>query len=393
MSMENKEKMYIDFASKISYFEFIQDEFHEPSFNIEEYQEEIDVLEKNDNWNANAIEQILIKYPRVFELFEIIFQYRRFTNAQLIHFLFDTKILNYGTGDDVLQYLERNIRLDNNFRSFFLKELKKDHKIGQKYNNLSDMIKDIQNASQDFKNRVIFIFKATINSYIKAIEYKNRDILHRRMKQKEFRDIAQRIAKYLIDNQYLDHIIKGIRIREYLQNKRKARDTKSIHGNFGKKKLSEILNNNGFLNADESFNKLNITTVGGRIEKIEELDKLKEKYIYVTERYLEDIKVRGTHGLKKFDFILFYNLKPRIAIETNFYSTSGTKIGINRDEYIRLDRIFKDSEKNIAFFWVSDGNFWLSATGKSMFNELIDVFGSRLLNYKTFDSMVKSYKG
>ena len=61
---------YLNFSSTLSFFEFIQEEFHNPKFDVNEYKDEILVLdslvEKNDNELVNVIQD----YPRVFDIFE-----------------------------------------------------------------------------------------------------------------------------------------------------------------------------------------------------------------------------------------------------------------------------------------------------------------------------------
>jgi len=77
---------YIEFASKISFFEFTQTEFNKPHFKINNYSEEIDML-KGD-LNIDKLTQLFETHPKSFDIFEEIFQLKRFTNTQYIHFCF-----------------------------------------------------------------------------------------------------------------------------------------------------------------------------------------------------------------------------------------------------------------------------------------------------------------
>lgn len=76
---------YINFASKISFFEFTQNEFKEQSFNCDEYEQEINLLKKQQI-NIENLSELLRTNPKIIDIFEELFQLNRFTNAQLIHF-------------------------------------------------------------------------------------------------------------------------------------------------------------------------------------------------------------------------------------------------------------------------------------------------------------------
>ena len=82
---------YVEFGSKISFFEFIQDEFKEPHFIAEDYREEFDILQ--GVITIEKLEKILEKNPETFDIFEEFFQISRFTNTQFIHFLSKLKYL------------------------------------------------------------------------------------------------------------------------------------------------------------------------------------------------------------------------------------------------------------------------------------------------------------
>ncbi len=47
----------------------------------------------------------------------------------------------------------------------------------------------------------------------------------------------------------------------------------------------------------------------------------------------------------------------------NFYSTEGTKISINEGEYIDLNTFIKDKFKDLEFYRITDGNYWLTSDG------------------------------
>ena len=88
---------------------------------------------------------------------------------------------------------------------------------------------------------------------------------------------------------------------------------------------------------------------------------------------------------------LFNYNKPIILIETNFYTTSGTKIGINQGEYTDLIRDIEmfnqENNENYHFIWITDGNYWLSKDGNNRFINLKTNYFKKdyeLLNYNLF---------
>ena len=83
--MKNSEDVYIDFASKISFLEFIQNEFKDANISVKELKEEISLLMSKKRWNISNLSDYIKEYPKSFIIFQEIYQSRRFTNAQLIH--------------------------------------------------------------------------------------------------------------------------------------------------------------------------------------------------------------------------------------------------------------------------------------------------------------------
>ena len=77
---------------------------------------------------------------------------------------------------------------------------------------------------------------------------------------------------------------------------------------------------------------------------------------------------------------------PKIAIETNFYTTVGTKIGINIGEYTDLLDDIEERRIPIFFIWITDGPTWLQTSmRRQMVDQLIPKFGNHLMNYQLFN--------
>jgi hypothetical protein len=236
----DKNKKYLEFASSLSFFEFTQEEFYNPHFKIEDYQKEIGVLSGLKTISIDDLADLVKKYPKIFDLLEQIFQLYRFTNTQLINFLFDIDILNLSDEKRIIDYLRNNIKLDKNFKDVFDKYLKK-----------NDI--DPDNYDIVFKNKpdlIIKLFKESIVYYIETSTKKREWIYHRLT---EYDNSRKRLAEYLINNLKLSEMLESINLSSYLKNKRIPKDTKSIHGKFGNIKIKEILIEEGYVNADDKF--------------------------------------------------------------------------------------------------------------------------------------------
>jgi type II restriction enzyme len=59
---------------------------------------------------------------------------------------------------------------------------------------------------------------------------------------------------------------------------------------------------------------------------------------------------------KNADFVIYYQGEPKVLIECNFYSESGSKPIETANAYIELQR--KTKGKNMHFIWITDGRAW-----------------------------------
>ena len=126
---------YLNFSSSLSFFEFNQEEFNEPNFIVENYLVEINEIQKIRSIDMDSIQNLLLKYPKTFDIFEQLFQLFRFTNTQLIHFLFDIDVMNYS--DSSIDYVEKTLKMDKNLEKIFDKQ-----KEGNTYLLDGDLIED-----------------------------------------------------------------------------------------------------------------------------------------------------------------------------------------------------------------------------------------------------------
>ena len=87
-----------------------------------------------------------------------------------------------------------------------------------------------------------------------------------------------------------------------------------------------------------------------------------------------------------------YRNKPYVVIETNIYTGSGSKIGVNEKEYKPLHENISLNEAPLRFIWVTDGNFWVTTSGKAAFERLQPTFGEDLMNYHILAKEIDSIK-
>jgi hypothetical protein len=272
-----------------------------------------------------------------------------------------------------------NLKHDLEFRKIYLKT------INQKleYNNFITYI------NQYDKKYLIAIFKFAISKYIDKI-FKNFGILEARITKSEFEDFSIRFSNYLLNNLKLNETLDTINIEKYLRNKRMPLDTKSLHGNYPKIKIEKILESNGYKNIDYLLNNAGIKTLKHDLQEQINDPAIKNSKIFCTERYIDKIIKIKDNKLKKFDLIIFDDSKPKYLFEINFYSTEGTKIGINQNEYIDLNNYIKKNFGNFKFYWITDGNFWLTTQGKGRFLNLLKYF-DKIFNINIFAENVSNF--
>lgn len=84
-------------------------------------------------------------------------------------------------------------------------------------------------------------------------------------------------------------------------------------------------------------------------------------------------------GTERFDFVIKTN-KNIYLIETNFYSSGGSKLNETARSYKTIATEVKDI-KNIKFIWFTDGFGWKSAKNnlKEIFDILDDIYNIKYI--------------
>jgi len=378
--MNDIEKRYAEFASKISFFEFMQEEFRTSDLNTKTLKDEIRILKDKESWNINELADYIKQYPKSFLIFQEIVQLLRFTNAQLIHFVFDIERLNSFNLESVFEYMIFNIKYDEELRRLFLSLI--DKKITYEV--------FTRNINQYDKKYLIATFKQSVSKYIDKI-LKEFPLLEKRIQKNEFADISIRFSNYLLNNLKLNETLQSINIENFLKYKKVPIDIKSIHGNFAKIKITKILESNGFMNIDNLLNSRNIKVLKRNLGEQIEVSILQNKTVFCTERYVEGIVKPKDKKPKKFDLIIFKNQIPKYLFEVNFYSIEGTKIEINQGEYIDIETFIKQNFSELGFYWITDGNYWLTSQGKERYKNLLKYFKT-IYNINSFAEDINNFK-
>lgn len=386
MIQEEIDRLYDHFSSMVHFLNPIEGESETAlGMNLAPYNDALDIIEQRGKFEHSELTNFLAEHPEAFDLFEQILQLSNFTTAQWTYMMFDLDRLNSSDITEVIEYLLLNLGQDDYLRDCFVKK------------KIIDSGSLPGPSEIQGKESILLVLKA--KQEIARLS-KNRDSAHLHNRLSTIKSVRERVANYLLDAKGLNSVLEGVRPRVYLTNKRKAADTKSAHGKYGSTILSKRLKDAGFMECGNlDICKQKMIQRRGVTQLVLSQD---TEFCYCTEKQVESAANPGTSIssvsgsgkplLKRFDFVLLHQGKPRVVIETNFYTTSGSKIGVNEKEYLSLYRYIKQNEKGLRFIWVTDGNHWLTSTGRRMFERLVPDFEDSLMNFGTFTEALDSIR-
>lgn len=353
---------YKDFAEEISFFEFREKEFGNNIFSKEIYQKELEEI--NHVSNIGDLVRVLEEFPKIFDLYEGYFQNSTFTIAQYTNFLFDVNKLNYLDKDLLKSYLINScLNYENGI-------------INEKFMNYYSKISNEGFSKYEVKKAI-----ADYVCYLQgsSIDDKKRELLYKHIKNNI--TTRTRIAEYLITSYDLAKHTEYGSIEKSLLLKRSPLDPKAFSGRYGTYRIEKIIKDFGFKELASELKK-----------EISTLNPINfEGLSYIKEAKLYDLGDASKLSNKVFDFILLKDGAPFFLIETNFYSTQGSKIGINEGEYISLSKEIKDfstnNKRKLYFSWITDGNYWLSTGGKGRWERIRQEmdYEFEILNYSLLE--------
>jgi len=373
--MDDLNKEYVSFAAKVSFLELGQEEFGLPLIDPSKYDEEIRILGSRSNWAPEDLSEVIRNHPRSFRVLEAVLQQQNFTHAQLIHFFFDVVKLNSPNVDSIYQYAILNMDHDRHL----LKQCESALRRVAPETQLSQL----RRSDKDEDRRmVVAVFKMAVSKHSEKIA-ENPDMLRLRVSDPVFKESSYRLSDYVIHQLRLNDLLECVDLPVLLKSKRAPHDTKGMHGDYGKKKVVEVLERNGFVNIDAILDERNLRTLKSDLTGLLG-GVLPRGRLFCTERFVEGVVKPKEKKPKKFDVIILTELRPKHLFEVNFYTTAGTKIGINEGEYVDISKAISGMG-DYQFHWITDGNYWLSSGGHEKFVRLSSQFGS-IYNINSFEA-------
>jgi len=288
------------------------------------YQTEDDLISK--------IAELLKDDPRYFLLLTHLHRQLRFTNLELVHFLFDQDKL-----EDVNYYL-RLLEEDETFKNQYYKVLK-----SKKWKEYLGIV-DIQKCNTE---TLVATFKKVLMSYIGS-ESKCWPLWKSRIENDA--DVRYRIAMFLIKNEDLKNLIDDDNVKAALGRSLRTVNVeiqKRERGEYGSRRVREILESAGFI-YDAFTNFKEMEELEDFLSSKKTFDLKENEYIYTTEKLWKKEN-------KRFDFVLIANRRVHFVIETNYFTTSMSKIREVVRHFMELKKACRGKYKLI---YITDGMGW-----------------------------------
>jgi hypothetical protein len=203
---------------------------------------------------------------------------------------------------------------------------------------------DIQKADEQ---ALLATFKKTLMSYIGS-EKKCWPLWKTRIENDD--DVRQRIAEFLVKNEDLKKLIETNTVRTSLERSLRTVNVEILkreRGAYGSRRVEEILQSAGFV-----FNPFS------DINDVEDLDDFLKtqgtlisepsKHIYTTEKSWKKQD-------KRFDFVLISKNRVQFVIETNYFTTSMSKIREVVHHFMELKKACRGKYRLI---YITDGMGW-----------------------------------
>ena len=93
---------------------------------------------------------------------------------------------------------------------------------------------------------------------------------------------------------------------------------------------------------------------------------------------------------RRYDFAIKKENKV-VLVETNFYTTGGSKLKSVAEEYISLNNLLKDKDSVEAFIWITDGKGWQTAKRplRETFDKIDYLFTTKLIEKVALEEVLK----
>lgn len=290
----------------------------------------------------SVISNQMERKPLMFMFFMHLFRNKRFTNVELVDFMFDRKKL------DNVEYYRGLVQSSRIFRSKVQNALRREPWKSQIASmKEKDKSKVLWSEHPEDERLLLAIFKKAVSMYLDNERTCGAMWLER---VRDNSDVRERTAKFLVKNENLRHVIESDMIDPLFHRNVSALNVEEIkakRGRLGSRKVEKILIQNDFERRD-----FESTTVKG-IEEELRTGNHKEPFMYGVEKRLATAP--GERG-KILDFVLCSQSGVEFVIETNYYTTSMSKIREVVDNFKRLSQACND--QGYPLIYITDGVGW-----------------------------------
>lgn len=276
---------------------------------------------------VRLVARFLEENPAKFLVLTHLHRQKRFTNVELVNFLFDSKRL----GD--LSYYEDLLKTDSGFKATFEKVWQQTS--WQGYIDTTDA--DLSKLAS---------FKKTVSRYL-GDERSCWKLWSLRIQNDP--TARDRIASFVVRNEDLDRLIEQDAVQTALQRSLRTVNVESVkreRGGYGARRVREALERFGFMEHDYGTHdiiELNKVLKEGRGGSIPDLGYARE--------------VEWKNEAKRFDFVLIAGKQLGFVMEVNYFSTSMSKIREVLKDFKELKKTC--TKHHYPFIYVTDGVGWL----------------------------------
>ena len=289
---------------------------------------------KSEDELIQKVAKMLKTDPLYFLVLTHLHRQMRFTNLELVHFLFNREKL-----DDASYYLSL-MKSDPSF-----KELA-DRRVS--FKKWTEYVGEVNLKSS--KDNVLASFKKDIASYLGS-EDKCWKLWKSRIENDS--TVSKRIAEFVVTYEDLKKLIESDSVKTAMERSLRTVNVevlKKERGEYGSNQVKDILDLAGFVFLE--YKESDIEELEKEIKVQSTIDK--SKYIYTTEK---EWKKEG----KTFDFVLISNNKVQFVMEANYYTTGMSKVGEVVKHFMELKQACRGKYRLI---YITDGMGWLKLVKK-----------------------------
>jgi len=278
--------------------------------------------------------------PRMFLVLAHLYRQKKFTAAELAYFFFD------GGRTQETAYFSQIEATDPEFRKAVGRARK------------TAWISDTNPVQRQILD--LAAFKKAVSSYLRS-EVQAWNLWRSRIANDTA--VSVRVAKYVVEHEKLEAAIASEALVELLRHTMRAsssEDTKLDVGELGASRLEEQIKGAGFVEP---------SCPHGKHSELDDLDSCAKR---ACSSLWYEREVHSARFDRRFDFALASPSGVRYIIETNYYSSAGSKIDKTVKDFRELEPKLRDRHPLI---YVTDGIGWLGLV--SLLRVLVEVDASR----------------